>query len=565
MGDHSKRRVQPSRGRKHAVLGALLGLLLIGLAAVYAGLSSHPQPLPSHAARPSTPATEPTQLWEPTAPPTWPRTPAPTEGEPARNPQPTATAPPTRPRTPAPTEGEPARNPQPAAGQPSPALPFDLPTANVLRRSPHQVFAHYFPPYPLSFENEPAAHDYYARNYLTPHGEKGKHAAYGGLLRDRPLPVQPSSGDWQLANLEKEVRTARDAGIDGFTVDILSLTGTNRERVDLLLRAAQRVDPEFRIVLMPDMTSLATNPRALADQLALLGASPSAYRLTDGRLAVSPFKAEAQSPAWWSQVIDRLRDHGIGTALVPVFLDFRANAERFAPISDAFSSWGNRSYVQQDGVPDDIRLAHSLGKKWMQAVSVQDVRPNQGVYDEAGNTATLRSTWNHAISGGADWVQLTTWNDYSEGSQFAPSLHNGHTYLDISSYYLTRFKTGTWPRIVRDTVYVTSRVQFTSAASTAQHPLLMRPRPGTAPPRDQVEVLTFLTAPANVTARVGTVPHAYVAPAGPYARAMALSPGRTEAVVNREGRTVASVTTRHPVQPTPRVQDLQYYAVSSRR
>ncbi|MFJ8607916.1 glycoside hydrolase family 71 protein [Streptomyces sp. NPDC093675] len=453
----------------------------------------------------------------------------------------------------------------PRAARASAALPFDLPAADVLRDSPHQVFAHYFPPYPLSLDNRPAEDDYYARNYLTPQGEQGKHAAYGGLLRDRPQPVPPAKGDWQLADLEREVRTARDAGLDGFTVDILSLDGINRERVDKLLRAAQRVDPHFRIVLMPDMTSLHTDPRTLADQLARLAASPSAYRLADGRLVVSPFKAEAQDPAWWGQVIARLRDHGIGTALVPVFLDFRANAERFAPISHAFSAWGNRSYIRQDNVPGDIRLAHSLGKKWMQAVSVQDARPNQGIYDEAGNTATLRSTWNHAISDGADWVQLTTWNDYSEGSQFAPSLHNGHAYLDISSYYLTRFKTGTWPRIVRDTVYVTSRVQFADAGGATLQPRLMRPRPGTAPPRDRVEVLSFLTAPATVSARVGTVTHVHRAPVGAYAQELPLSPGRTEVVVRRAGHTVAAVATRYPVRRTVAVQDLQYYAVSSRR
>lgn len=444
------------------------------------------------------------------------------------------------------------------------ALPFDRPSADVLRASPHLVFAHYFTPYPLSLDNQPASRDYYTRNYLTPQGEQGKHAAYGGLLRDRPEPVTPSAGNWQLANLEREVRTARDAGLDGFTVDLLSLTGPNRERVDLLLRAAHRVDPGFRIVLMPDMTSLHTDPRTLADQLARLAASPAAYRLADGRLVVSPFKAEAQEPAWWNQVTARLRQHGIGTALVPVFLNFRANAERFAPISHAFSSWGNRSYARQDNVPGDVRLAHSLGKKWMQAVSVQDARPNQGVYDEAGNTATLRSTWNHAISDGADWVQLTTWNDYSEGSQFAPSLHNGHTYLDISSYYLTRFKTGAWPRIVRDTVYVTSRVQFTGGGGV-QQARLMRPRAGTAAPRDQVELLTFLTAPASVTARVGSVPHAYQAPVGVNAHALPLSPGRTQVVARRAGDTAAAVTTRYPARRTATVQDLQYYGVSSGR
>ncbi len=72
----------------------------------------------------------------------------------------------------------------PAAGP----LPFDLPAQSTLRSSAHKVFAHYFTPYPISLDNQDGASDYYARNYLTAGGESGKHAAYGGLLRDRPQP-----------------------------------------------------------------------------------------------------------------------------------------------------------------------------------------------------------------------------------------------------------------------------------------------------------------------------------------------------------------------------------------
>lgn len=447
------------------------------------------------------------------------------------------------------------------------ALPFDLPSAGTLRRSQHLVFAHYFTPYPLSLDNQPAGKDYYSRNYLTAQGEGGKHAAYGGLLRDRPLPVPQQSGDWQLANLEREVRTARNAGIDGFSVDILALSGPNWDRVNLLLKAAASADPGFRIVLMPDMTSLHTDPRTLADALAGLAASPAAYRLGDGRLVVSPFKAEAHSPGWWSQLTTRLdRRCGIRTALVPLFLNFTANAQRFAPISYGFSEWGNRSYTAQAGATADTALAHRLGKKWMQPVSVQDARPNQGVYDEAGNTATLRASWGHAIDDGADWVQLTTWNDYSESSQFAPSLHNGYAYLDLSSYYLTRFKTGGWPRIVRDTVYLTSRVQFAAATPTSgRQRLLMSPREGSAAPRDRVEVLTFLTAPATLDTVVGTSRDRRRVPAGVRPTLLPLHPGRSSATVRRGGHPVAAVAARHPVERRFAVQDLQYYAATSGR
>lgn len=199
---------------------------------------------------------------------------------------------------------------------------------------------------------------------------------------------------------------------------------------------------------------------------------------------------------------------------MPLFLDFGAHSDEFASISHGFSEWGSRSYVGQESSTRDVRRAHDMGKIWMQPVSVQDARPNQGIYDEAGNTATLRATWTRAIEDDADWVQLTTWNDYSEGSQFAPSLHNGHAYLDLTSYYLTKFKTGSWPKIVRDTLYLSARTQFADADPTGDQSLVMSIRKGSAPPRDKVEVLSFLTAAGSVRTTVGAAQGSYEAPGG---------------------------------------------------
>ncbi|MFB7466466.1 glycoside hydrolase family 71 protein [Streptomyces sp. NPDC056224] len=456
------------------------------------------------------------------------------------------------------------------AARPSGALPFDLPQPAALRSGAagkKLVFAHYFTPYPLSLDNARADGDYYTRNYLNPDGESGKHEKYGGLLRDRPLPTPPKAGDWEYANLQQEVRTARAAGIDGFTLDMLSLSGKNWDRSNLLMAAARSVDPAFKIMLMPDMTSLKTDdPRVLADAIATLGDAPAAHRLPDGRLVVSPFKAEAKSAAWWTQVMEILKsEHGVRTAFVPLFLDFGAHNGAFAPISYGFSEWGSRSYVGQESSTRDVRRAHDMGKIWMQPVSVQDARPNQGIYDEAGNTATLRSTWTHAIEDGADWVQLTTWNDYSEGSQFAPSLHNGHAYLDLTSYYLTKFKTGSWPKIVRDTLYLTARTQFATADPTGDQSLLMAPRKGSAAPRDTVEVLSFLAGPAAVRTAVGSAKDTHEAPAGIHAQLLPLKPGTATAQVVRDGRTGADVELPYPVDRTVEVQDLQYYAATSGR
>ncbi|OEJ34577.1 hypothetical protein BGK67_27460 [Streptomyces subrutilus] len=477
--------------------------------------------------------------------------------------------------SPAPTKGATAEaNPGEAtdtgAARPAGALPFDMPQPAALRSGAagrKLVFAHYFTPYPLSLDNARADGDYYARHYLNPDGESGKHGKYGGLLRDRPLPVEPKAGDWEYANLQQEVRTARAAGLDGFTLDMLSFSGRNWDRCNLLMAAARSVDPAFKIMLMPDMTSLKTDdPAVLAEAIARLGAAPAAHRLPDGRLVVSPFKAEEKSAAWWTRVLEILRsEHGVKTAFVPLFLDFAAHADTFAPISHGFSEWGSRSYVGQEGNTRDVRKAHGMGKIWMQPVSVQDARPNQGVYDEAGNTATLRSTWTHAIEDGADWVQLTTWNDYSEGTQFAPSLHNGYAYLDLTSYYLTRFKTGSWPKIVRDTLYLTARTQFAAADPTGGQSLLMAPRKGTAAPRDTVEVLSFLAGPAVVRTAVGSAQDTHDAPAGVHSELLPLKPGTASATVVRGGKDGTRVRLPYAVDRTVEVQDLQYYAATSGR
>ncbi|MFD9407692.1 glycoside hydrolase family 71 protein [Streptomyces sp. NPDC059989] len=456
------------------------------------------------------------------------------------------------------------------AERPAGALPFDMPAPAALRSGAagrKLVFAHYFTPYPLSLDNAGADGDYYTRHYLDPDGESRKHEKYGGLLRDRPLPVAPKGGDWEYANLQQEVRTARAAGIDGFTLDMLSLSGKNWDRSNLLMAAAHSVDPAFKIMLMPDMTSLKTDdPGVLADAIAALGDAPAAHRLPDGRLVVSPFKAEAKSASWWTEVIALLASrHQVRTAFVPLFLDFGAHNGEFAPISYGFSEWGSRSYVGQESNTRDVRRAHDMGKIWMQPVSVQDARPNQGIYDEAGNTATLRSTWTHAIEDGADWVQLTTWNDYSEGSQFAPSLHNGHAYLDLTSYYLTRFKTGSWPKIVRDTLYLTARTQFADADPTGGQSLLMSVRKGSAAPRDTVEVLSFLTGPGTVRTAVGPAEATHEAPAGIHSELLPLKPGGASARLVRGGKTRAEVELPYPVDHTVEVQDLQYYAATSGR
>ena len=460
------------------------------------------------------------------------------------------------------------------------ALPFDMPSTASLRSSSKKVFVNYFTPVPRSADNRPADSDYYARNFLSPNGEGGQHAAYGGLFRDRPLPRSPIPGpDWRLEDLKSDVREAAAAGIDGFYLDILQIEGDPDQQVwetaQLMMRAAAEVDPGFEIVVMPDLAGGLRQKSAaeLAAATAVLASSSSAYRLPDGRLVVMPLAAEAHSVAWWNRYRKIMRKtYGTEVALVPIFIKPEARyRSAFAAISYAMSVWGNANPLWNNpqlttatSARGRAAAVQALGVKWVQPVRVQDERPKQGLFSESENTTNLRLTWQLARETEASWVQIPTWNDYSEGTQLAPSAQHGYTFLDINSYYLVWFKTGVAPPIVRDVVYVTHRQQAWQAKPTGQQDLLMKLRGG-SPARDTVEVLTFLKAPGTVSVTVGSSTTTCQAPAGVGVCTVPLEPGHVEAVVTRGGSTVAQVTSPYAVVAKPSVQDLQYVGAGSAR
>jgi hypothetical protein len=200
-------------------------------------------------------------------------------------------------------------------------LPFTMPTTDVLFNSPRKVFAHYFYPNPLSIDNKLASEDYYNTQYLNKNGEKNKWLSQGGFLRQRPLAVGISSDhNWKLVNMKREVRMAIARGITGFTFDVMSIDQAidPNSHLHLMLKAAQAVDPRFKIVVMPDLAALRSNADAVTRIIASVAASPAAYRLADGRLVVSAFAASNNLPNWWASILSQLKAQNINVAFVSV-------------------------------------------------------------------------------------------------------------------------------------------------------------------------------------------------------------------------------------------------------
>ncbi len=448
----------------------------------------------------------------------------------------------------------------PAAGAlagTDPCLPFDMPSADTVLNSPKKVFAHYFYPLPLSIDDLVSTKDYYAVNYLNPHGENNKFVTQGGLLRARPQPVTPqSASNWQILNMEHEIRLAVARGVNGFAFDIMSTADAAAGgKLQLMLQAAQAVDSRFKIVLMPDMTGLGANTGAVASIVKAVYSNPALYHLPDGRLMLAPFSSESVSPSAWSSMLSQLRSQGYNIAFVPTFGSLQpAYVSSYAGISAGLGNFGN------PGTPDQLswtlgnaaRVRASSAPMFFDGLTPQTYKPQSFKYNEAYNSLAYRNGWLGAIQSKADMVQVVTWNDFGESTHIEPAMSatgdSGTGFYNLTGYYATWWRTGVQPAITHDVLYYFYRKESYRASAP------MQSQPTTLnfaqTPQDQIEVLAFLTAPATVVISAGGVTTAKTFGAGMNSLLAPLAAGTPRISVVRNGVGLFGVQGNPPIYPT---------------
>lgn len=422
-----------------------------------------------------------------------------------------------------------------------------MPSDAALFNSTKRVFAHYFHPFPVSLDNSPAPKDYYNAQYLAKTGESNKWSKQGGFLRERPLGATPSTNpNWRQLNMESEVRAAMARGITGFTFDSMAASDATDSTSDLhlMLAAAQAVDSRFKIVIMPDIPTLGTDANSVVQIITAVAGSPAAYHLSDGRLVVSPFDAGLNTPAWWLSVISRLNAQGIQIALVPTFLGWSSLAGAFSAFSYGFADWGSATTIGAGALEGDPAIVHSSYKKiFMMPVDPQQYRPKDFIYWEAGNSAALRDAWSGSIQGDADWVQVVTWNDFSESSAIEPitdatlQRNIGTGFYNVTGYYASWFLTGQEPKITHDVLYYFYRREQTSSAARAQGQL-NNIYSGVA--ENSIELVGFLTSPGVLKITIGGKTYTQNAAAGIVSFKIPSQPGTPLFALSRSGSDVFS-------------------------
>ena len=427
------------------------------------------------------------------------------------------------------------------------------------------ILAHYFPPFPLSIDNQSAASDHYTVENLFRNGDGSKYYSVGGYLRDRPLPT-PLWRDrfWIFINYAIEIERARLIGVDAFGVDLIQLgRGRYFNEVEMLIYTANQYD-DFYIVPEPGMVSLKrSEPAELADYLGSLKTNRSIYRLPDDRMLVAPFAPDKAGVNYWRSVLDRCASNGAPIALLPVLLNPGAAAEEFAPLSYGLSSWGDRSPEGRDPKSAYGQTAHS--PIWMMPVTPQELEAEDSAFWETENTSLFRHQWMQAIDKGYDLAQLVTWNDYSETSEVSPSFSTQFLFYDLAAFYGEWFKTGRAPQIETDAIYYSHRRQIVEIPGPSVAGESALRTWGPQRPVNHVEMLALLKAPARIQIKLGDRVFSRAANGGVAVFTVDAAPGRPRFSILRDGASVVELESAWEIEAGPAKFDATYVGGSSTR
>ncbi len=496
------------------------------------------------------------------------------------------------------------------------------------------VAAHYFTQFPRRVgTNVP---DYYQNYYLRPGAietpvqpSPPDHRVYGGFTRDIPWIEEASpttSGNWELYDMKVEVRQGIAAGLDGWTIDLLGLSNYHWDRTNRMCQAADDVNTEdgsnFWVVLMPDGTAGSTfgvrsgtvvdvdaSADLLADKIHEIDFNRSCLYKPGGRLLLGIYGPEqvpsgytkstggtfttADRPAFWARVKSRLETtHSTPTDLWMCYVDTWTAAHcapAFDSIAHGHGRWGDRDVDTTSSDTNTNRSAaqycwDTYAKPWMHFGAPGDTRPREadwrGTQDyrtwESHGSRQFDASWKAAIGDishrAADFQQVVTWNDLTEHAHISPSRNHKWVWCDLNTWYVTRYKKGAYPAIIRDGLYLFHRIHrsdVTINPSTLQTRFSVT-APGTAI-KNEIEIRAFLTAPATIEVMAdGVVIGTHSGLAGdnifntnlPSSNNVIISAHAKRSTVVVPG---TLVTSEFPLESSPMADDYHYRGASSLR
>ena len=282
------------------------------------------------------------------------------------------------------------------------------------------------------------------------------------IFIDRPL--QPYSTE-SVSDLSRVMTQAKDAGLDALVVSWSGKAfdgGIDNRRMLNCLSAGQNAG--IKVATLFETT--VANPqhvdgsadrgtvfRWLVDIVDTYASHP-AYLHVGNRPVVLAYAAQRMSQEGWRDALSRLRASGRDVLLIGEGI----NSTRLGALDGLFF------YPSNDLAGDDIRTfdraqtlsvrtyhllpGDPIGRRiWVATVSpgYDDTHLNDGrvarVTDRESGKYYERQ-WQSAVDMRADWIVVTSWNEWFENTQIEPSARYSDLYVRLTKEWANRFRQG---------------------------------------------------------------------------------------------------------------------------
>lgn len=226
----------------------------------------------------------------------------------------------------------------------------------------------------------------------------------------------------------------------------------------------------------------------------------------------------------------------------------QARKELIAQLAKDYDSLGNFLIplnATDEQILEYAGIARKAGAEWGSAICYQYDRPYGGRLHCPLIVENMIRLWDMAEKTGSSILQLTTWNDYPEGTMISPTRETRYVYSALNAHFAARWKTGKAILPTKDAIYAIYH-KYAPDDARRSFPYL----PSRVPEyRNVIEVVTILTAPGQISMPGREMN--YTAPAGFYYQTVPASVGDVVVTLSRNGQTALELHCGEPITDKP--------------
>ncbi|KAF9456254.1 glycoside hydrolase [Collybia nuda] len=351
------------------------------------------------------------------------------------------------------------------------------------------------------------------------------------------------------ADWADDIRQIQAKGVDALALN-MGGDSWQRDQIASAYAAAAALGTNFKLFMSFDFSAMGCDVNDLVGRVTQFSSHPNQFKI-DGKPFISSFFGSCLGNAGWASLKSQTNAY-----LMPFIEGIEGQFGNW-PSLDSWYCWGcawPQGNIDKTTDDDNFYISQ-LGTRYATTVSTwMFTHYSSKNWYQRGDDWLVITRWEQlmAMRNTLTFVEMVSWNDYGESHYLGPvkgaqpagttwTNNMPHTaWYDMSQYYITAFKTGSFPAITQDVIYYWARTHPATATASAD-PL---PRPsGFDWSPDTLWAVVFSTSTSTVTLKCGSSSQTFsnVAP-GVTKLKIPLSPGKITVTMVKNGATVINQT-----------------------